>query len=146
MYIYLHNYINCWWNLVNDDLNYGILVQILRTWFHQMRISSGSNRKKHGFAVMNVLLVGGLEHFLFFHILKIIIPIDEYFSEGMKPPTRLSCFQCWNATYSKRIFTGWDGDIFGQFLDRCPYHWTIPIGLFNIAIEAMAHRNRWFTY
>ena len=31
-------------------------------------------------------LVGGLEHFLFFHILGIILPID-YFSEGLKPPT-----------------------------------------------------------
>ena len=27
-------------------------------------------------------MVGGLEHFLFFHILGIIIPIDSYFSEG----------------------------------------------------------------
>ena len=37
-------------------------------------------------------LVGGLEHFLFFHVLGIlIIPTDElhHFSEGFKPPTRL---------------------------------------------------------
>ena len=33
------------------------------------------------------LLIGGLEHFLFFHILG-IIPSD-YFSEGFKPPTSL---------------------------------------------------------
>ena len=33
-------------------------------------------------------LVGGLEHFLCFHILGIILPIDQYFSEGLKPPTR----------------------------------------------------------
>ena len=33
-----------------------------------------------------LFLVGGLEHFLFFHILGIIIPTD-YFSEGLKPPT-----------------------------------------------------------
>jgi len=33
-------------------------------------------------------LVGGLEHFLFFHILGIIILTDSYFSEGFKPPTR----------------------------------------------------------
>ena len=33
-------------------------------------------------------LVGGLEHFLFFHILGIIIPTDYYFSQGLKPPTR----------------------------------------------------------
>ena len=32
-------------------------------------------------------LVGGLEHLLFSHILGIIIPIDEYFSEALKPPT-----------------------------------------------------------
>jgi len=31
-------------------------------------------------------LVGGLEHFLFFHILGIVIPTDTYFSEGLKPP------------------------------------------------------------
>jgi len=31
-------------------------------------------------------LVGGLEH-LFFHILGIIIPIEQYFSEGLKPLT-----------------------------------------------------------
>ena len=35
-----------------------------------------------------LILVGGLEHFLFFHILGIIIPTDYYFfSEGLKPPT-----------------------------------------------------------
>ena len=32
-------------------------------------------------------LVGGLEHFICFHTLGIIIPIDLYFSEGLKPPT-----------------------------------------------------------
>ena len=36
-------------------------------------------------------LVGGLELFLFSHILEIIIPIDQYFSEGFKPPTRSTC-------------------------------------------------------
>ena len=34
-------------------------------------------------------LVGGLDHFLFFNILGIILPIDSYFSEGLTPPTRL---------------------------------------------------------
>ena len=33
-------------------------------------------------------LVGGLEDFLFFNMLGIIIPIDQYFSVGLKPPTR----------------------------------------------------------
>jgi len=35
-----------------------------------------------------IYLVGGLEHFLCFHILGIIAPTDAYFSEGLKPPTR----------------------------------------------------------
>ena len=36
-------------------------------------------------------LVGGVKHFLFCHILRIIIPTDElhHFSEGLKPPTRI---------------------------------------------------------
>ena len=34
------------------------------------------------------LLVGGLEYYIFFHILGRIIPFDKYFSEGLKPPTR----------------------------------------------------------
>ena len=33
-------------------------------------------------------LVDGLEHYLFSHILEILIPVDSYFSEGFKPPTR----------------------------------------------------------
>ena len=37
-------------------------------------------------------LVGGLEHFLFFHILGLIIPTDSYFSEGFsQPPTSWAC-------------------------------------------------------
>ena len=45
----------------------------------------------HGESMDIDLLVGGLEHFLFSHILGIIIPIDWYFSEGFKPPTSLWC-------------------------------------------------------
>ena len=37
---------------------------------------------------VNQKLVGGLEHFIFFHILGRTIPTDLYFSEGLKPPTR----------------------------------------------------------
>ena len=34
-------------------------------------------------------LVGGLEHDFYFpfHIWDVILPIDTYFSEGLKPPT-----------------------------------------------------------
>ena len=39
-------------------------------------------------SMVETYLVGGLEHFLFLHILGIIIPIDSYFSEVLKPPTR----------------------------------------------------------
>ena len=34
-----------------------------------------------------ISLVGGLEQFLFFHIFKMIIPIDSYFSDRLKPST-----------------------------------------------------------
>jgi hypothetical protein len=37
--------------------------------------------------VYYVQLVGGLEYFLFSHILGTIIPFDEYFSRWLKPPT-----------------------------------------------------------
>ena len=33
------------------------------------------------------IIIGGLEHFLFVHILGIVIPTESYFSEGLKPPT-----------------------------------------------------------
>ena len=36
------------------------------------------------------ILVGGLEHVLFFHILGITIPTDSYFSDGLKPPTSIT--------------------------------------------------------
>ena len=45
----------------------------------------------------DVVLVGGLEHFSFFYILGRIIPIDLYFSEGCKPPTRV----CFSLSYSE---------------------------------------------
>ena len=32
-------------------------------------------------------LVGGLEHFFYFHILGIMIPTDQYFSEGLVETT-----------------------------------------------------------
>ena len=36
--------------------------------------------------LMMLYLDGGLEHVLFSHVLGIIIPIDLYLSEGLKPP------------------------------------------------------------
>ena len=50
------------------------------------------HRISHG----NLRLVGGLEHFLFFHILIIIIPIDELiFFRGMaQPPTSWDLMRC----------------------------------------------------
>ena len=38
-------------------------------------------------------LVGGLNYFLFSHVLGISIPIDSYFSEGFKPQNQISDFQ-----------------------------------------------------
>ena len=51
-------------------------------------------------------LVGGLEHFLFFHILGIIIPTDQYFSEGLKPPTRWYITKCNGLSWSIIEYTG----------------------------------------
>ena len=44
-------------------------------------------------------LVGGLEHEFYFpfHIWDVILPIDTYFSEGLKPPTIIG----------RRIFFKW---------------------------------------
>jgi hypothetical protein len=39
------------------------------------------------YSVYNIYLVGGLEHFLFSMIYGIILPIDQYFSRWIKPPT-----------------------------------------------------------
>ena len=36
-----------------------------------------------------IYLVGGFKHFLFSIMHGIILPIDSYFSEGLKPPTTL---------------------------------------------------------
>ena len=35
------------------------------------------------------ILVGGFKHFLFSIIYGIILPIDSYVSEGLKPPTSI---------------------------------------------------------
>ena len=52
-------------------------------------LAHGSARVPVKSAPFEGFLVCGLEHFLFFHILGIIIPTDELiFSEGLKPPIR----------------------------------------------------------
>ena len=77
-------------------------------------------------------LVGGLEHFLFSHILGIIIPIDSYFSEGFKPPTRSSykgiphrglnttLLMCWGTNtlmlHSSRYIWRLHGSLLAQFV------------------------------
>jgi hypothetical protein len=59
----------------------------------------GGTGKKHR-TVKLVQLVGGLEHFLFFHILGIILPTDELiFFRGVGiPPTRQ-----WCSEYSQHV-------------------------------------------
>ena len=53
-------------------------------------------------------LVGGLEQFLFFHILGIVHPTDNYFSEGLKPPTSNSS-TIWFFFYHSYILLKWAG-------------------------------------
>jgi hypothetical protein len=57
--------------------------KIYRYWFNQNNISYNQ--------IQNALLVGGLEHFSFFHTLGIIIPTGFHiFQRGWaQPPTRL---------------------------------------------------------
>ena len=50
---------------------------------------SGHGLFRSLFMSLMLWLVGGLEHFLFFHILGMVIPIDKYVWNGMKPPTSL---------------------------------------------------------
>ena len=49
-----------------------------------------------------------VHHVLFFHILGIIVPTDEYFSEGLKPPNRwLYSNQRWHALDQRtNVFSG----------------------------------------
>ena len=42
--------------------------------------------------VSELLLVGSLDFFSFFHILGIVIPIDSYFSEWLQPPTSIMIY------------------------------------------------------
>ena len=94
MYMYIYIYISVFvWNTNPDH------IQVINS-----SPSAVEHRQPHGLlehlqrCPANVLwfrphsliqyLVGGYEHFLFSHILGIIIPIDYNFSEGFKPPTR----------------------------------------------------------
>ena len=47
------------------------------------------------------ILVGGLEHFLFSHILGIIILIDLYFSDGLEPPTSCDVAGFWGSGFQQ---------------------------------------------
>ena len=71
------------------------------------------------------ILVGGLEHFSFFHILGIIIPTDSYFSEGLKPPASIKIWGhgiwmhlvSWLATpwrFSRQNHGSWGGGLFWE--------------------------------
>ena len=63
------------WRLMSASIS-GWLLCILSTYFLPM--------------VIWYTLVGGLEHFWFSIIYGIILPIDEYFSDGLNPPTSTS--------------------------------------------------------
>ena len=57
------------------------------TWANVQSSSVGFDSGLVCFPFLDVHLVGGLGHFLLFHILGITIPIEQYFSEKLKPPT-----------------------------------------------------------
>ena len=62
---------------------------LVRTFDHAFLISGLIRISISSYIQIYVYLVGGLEHFLFSHILGIVTPTDEYFSEGLKPPTSI---------------------------------------------------------
>ena len=97
-----------------------------------------------------VNLVGGLEHFLFFHILGIIYPNWlSYFSEGLKPPTRNSTWAYLNYVQFTwdHCRTSWDGFChpktwrqatcgIPRCVSMCVFgSWSVPMGIsfFGIA-------------
>ena len=72
------------------------------------------------FYVLYTFLVGGLEHFLFSHILGIIIPIDHYFWDGLNPQTSFPL---------SRLFT-LGGNLYnhGGWMDAPTNHHPIILG------------------
>ena len=93
--------------------------------------------------VLKTLLVGGLEHFLFSHILgNVIIPTDKlhHFSEGGRYTTNQLCYVSWHRC---AILLGklWSDLIGTQILDefRCHPNFETsnlyPLVMTNIAIE-----------
>jgi len=72
-----------WWSQL------GYLLNIRRKRW-KITILRGKNIYKWSVFHSKQFLIGGLEHFSFFHILGIIIPTDSHFSEGLQKPTRLN--------------------------------------------------------
>ena len=74
--------------------------------FYQLRCLSASD--------IDIELVGAFNHFLFSMIYGIILPIDSYFSEGLKTPTREDGIEqnyiiglvAWNIYRKPPIFNG----------------------------------------
>ena len=94
----LNHWLSCWlypvnhrqqvslrWDQAIASLLRARSVPALGRW--DFPIALGQITRVHGH-----ILLGGLEHFLFFHILGIILPTDYYFSEGLKPPTSIWLF------------------------------------------------------
>ena len=67
------------------------------------------------------VLVGGLEHVLFFHILGILIPTEKYFSDGLKPPTSIYIY-IFNYTYYRYPLIIDMNNIYGYIYTH--YHFT----------------------
>ena len=94
----LNHWLSCWlypvnhrqqvslrWDQAIASLLRARSVPALGRW--DFPIALGQITRVHGH-----ILLGGLEHFLFFHILGIILPTDYYFSEGLNPPTSIWLF------------------------------------------------------
>ena len=68
-----------------------------------LQIISQTRSEKH----QNPQLVGGFKHLLLSIIYGIILPIDYYFSEGLKPPTNQQLMATAEViSYTKRMGAG----------------------------------------
>ena len=60
----------------------------LSAWKYHFSVTVSNLGNLGNFKSHRLSLIGGLEHFLFFHILGIVIPSDFHIFQELKPPTK----------------------------------------------------------
>ena len=88
-------------------------VTIVVAWNFWTPWSHSWRRKTHILHVWNILLVGCFRYFSFSSLFGEMIQIDEYFSDGLKPPTSLPTFII-NLWFSCRKIILYMGKLFDE--------------------------------